>query len=62
MDDRYFPGTNENDQLLKIFKALGTPTPVTWPTIVDLPEYKPNFPAYPAQNMKKLVRRLDQSD
>lgn len=35
-----FPGTSDQDQLDKIFKALGTPTDETWPTMVDLPEYK----------------------
>lgn len=35
-----FPGTSDQDQLDKIFKALGTPTEETWPSMVDLPEYK----------------------
>jgi cyclin-dependent kinase len=54
-----FPGSSESDQLVKIFKALGTPTPKSWPQMVDLPEYKANFPQYPAQSFKKIVRKLD---
>jgi len=38
-----FPGTSDHDQLEKIFRALGTPTEESWPTIVDLPEYKSNW-------------------
>lgn len=54
-----FPGSSESDQLVKIFKSLGTPTPKSWPQMVDLPEYKANFPVYPAQPFKKIVRKLD---
>ena len=34
-----FCGANDTDQLLKIFKVLGTPTPVDWPMMTELPEY-----------------------
>jgi len=56
-----FPGSSESDQLSKIFKTLGTPTKKTWPTVTELPEYKAieNFPVYPVQTLKKIVRRLD---
>ena len=54
-----FPGSSESDQLVKIFKALGTPTPKSWPQMVDLPEYKATFAQYPAQSFKKIVRKLD---
>jgi len=54
-----FPGSSEHDQLMKIFKTLGTPTPRNWPTMVELPEYKANFPTYPPQSLKKVVKRLD---
>jgi cyclin-dependent kinase len=55
-----FPGSSEQDQLQKIFKTLGTPTPKTWPGITELPEYKKTttFPVYPAQRFSKFVRRL----
>ena len=32
-----FPGNNDDSQLLKIFKILGTPSPESWPAVVDLP-------------------------
>jgi len=54
-----FPGSSESDQLLKIFKALGTPNAKSWPQMVDLPEYKAGFPVYPPQPLKKIVRKLD---
>jgi len=54
-----FPGSSDPDQLTKIFKCLGTPTPKIWPTITELPEYKDNFPVYPAQQWKKIVKKLD---
>jgi serine/threonine protein kinase len=54
-----FPGSSEQDQLVKIFKSLGTPTPKTWPQMADLPEYKATFQHYPPQSFKKIVRKLD---
>ncbi|CAG8492041.1 3652_t:CDS:10 [Diversispora eburnea] len=35
-----FPGSSIKDQLLRIFKVLGTPTEDTWPRVSQLPEYK----------------------
>ena len=37
-----FPGKNNDDQLLKIFAVLGTPTEQTWPRYVRPPP--PNLP------------------
>ena len=56
-----FPGSAEPDQLTKIFKILGTPTPATWPGMVDLPDYKSNFYVHPPQSLKNICRRLDKS-
>lgn len=39
-----FPGSSIQDQLLRIFKVLGTPTEETWPRVSQLPEYKVYFP------------------
>lgn len=41
-----FPGSSERDQLYKIFKILGTPDTNSWPGMVELPEYKEDFPLY----------------
>jgi hypothetical protein len=34
-----FPGTNEQDQLLRIFQILGTPTLQTWLEILNVPHF-----------------------
>jgi len=57
-----FPGTGDQDQLVKIFKVLGTPTPAIWPTITDTPAYKRGFndkPKYPPQSLASLVPGLE---
>ncbi|CEF67105.1 Cyclin-dependent kinase 1 [Strongyloides ratti] len=41
-----FSGDSEIDQLYKIFKQLGTPTPSIWPQIESLQNYNPNFPKW----------------
>lgn len=42
-----FPGKNNEDQLLRIFKLLGTPTEATWPNISQYSEYKANMQMFP---------------
>ncbi|KAI8620163.1 protein serine/threonine kinase [Chytriomyces sp. MP71] len=54
-----FPGQSIRDQLLKIFKLMGTPTEATWPKIAELPEYKTDFPIYERGNIAELVPKLD---
>jgi cyclin-dependent kinase len=54
-----FPGSSERDQLFKIFKTLGTPTKQEWPGMVELPDYKDNFPKYSQKDLARLVPRLD---
>ena len=55
-----FPGSNEQDQLHRIFKALGTPTLATWPTVAELPEWKSDFYQYPPQPWHTLTPGIDQ--
>ena len=55
-----FAGKTAPDQLQKIFKALGTPTPEIWPKIVELPEWREDMPRYPAKDIKALVPNLDE--
>ena len=56
-----FPGLNEEDQLLKIFKGLGTPDPDTnWPKMRELPLYRADFPIYQGEPLSKLVPTLDE--
>jgi len=54
-----FPGSNVQDQLTRIFKILGTPNPTTWPAVIELPEYKHDFPVYPPRNIQDVVPGLD---
>jgi cyclin-dependent kinase len=55
-----FPGSSVNDQLLKIFKIMGTPNDKSWPSIVELPDYKADFPVYPTQKITSIVSGLDE--
>lgn len=38
-----FPGSGDQDQLLRIFKILGTPNVAVWPSMVDTPAFKRGF-------------------
>ena len=50
-----FPGDCEIDQLFKIFEVLGTPTEETWPGVSQLPDYKPTFPKFHGQGLRKVL-------
>ena len=54
-------GTSESDQLDRIFRLLGTPTPQVYPDIINLPEFSPDLPQYPPPrgNIASLVPKLD---
>mmetsp|Transcript_122764 Transcript_122764/g.354872 ORF Transcript_122764/g.354872 Transcript_122764/m.354872 type:complete len:296 (+) Transcript_122764:136-1023(+) len=54
-----FPGATDADQLQKIFKCLGTPSEASWPTITELPDWKPNFAVYEPQPWSGVVSTLD---
>ncbi|KAJ8598999.1 hypothetical protein CTAYLR_009465 [Chrysophaeum taylorii] len=55
-----FAGTSESDQLNRIFKTLGTPTPDVYPGILDLPDYKPDqLHVYPPTPLADKVPNLD---
>jgi len=54
-----FPGSSDDDQLMKIFELLGTPNASTWPDMAHLPQYKDNFAVFPAVPLRKVCRRLD---
>jgi serine/threonine protein kinase len=56
-----FPGSSNQDQLLRIFKVLGTPNEKLWPGVVDLkPDYKTAFPVYPPLKIRTVVVGLDE--
>jgi len=50
-----FPGKNAKDELLRIFKAMGTPTPEDYPGIVELPEWNDQLPQYPRTPLSQIV-------
>jgi negative regulator of PHO system len=54
-----FPGKNNEDQLLRIFKLRGTPNEACWPHVSELPEYKLNFPVYPPVSLTTRVPTID---
>ncbi|KAF2068255.1 hypothetical protein CYY_010420 [Polysphondylium violaceum] len=55
-----FPGSGTSDQLFRIFKILGTPTEESWPSITELPEYKPDFPVHQSHPLSSIVQGLDE--
>jgi len=50
-----FPGDSEIDQLFRIFRCFGTPTPKTWPDVMTYPEFKSTFPQWQAQSLSKTL-------
>ncbi|KAJ7112985.1 Pkinase-domain-containing protein [Mycena epipterygia] len=54
-----FPGDSEIDQIFKIFRILGTPDEECWPGLQSLPDYKPTFPQWAAQELARVVPALD---
>ncbi|KAH8105342.1 Pkinase-domain-containing protein [Cristinia sonorae] len=53
-----FPGDSEIDQIFKIFRVLGTPNEDVWPGVRQLPDYKPSFPQWSAQDLGRHVPSL----
>lgn len=45
-------GDSEIDQILKIFRVLGTPHESNWPDALKLPDMKPTFPKFKPMNLK----------
>jgi cyclin-dependent kinase len=56
-----FCGKTPADQLNKIFRALGTPTPQVYPKIIDLPEWREDLPKHNGKKLSELVPGLDES-
>jgi cyclin-dependent kinase len=54
-----FCGSSIRDQLMKIFKVLGTPNTTVWPKVTELPDWRPDFPVYPRMDLDTLFPRLD---
>lgn len=52
-----FPGDSELQQLLHIFKLLGTPDETTWPGVTALRDWH-EFPQWRAQDLQKVFPTL----
>ena len=53
-----FPGKNEEDQLLRIFKIMGTPAADEWVGITELQGYRDDFPSCVKDDITKHVQGL----
>ncbi|KAG7856664.1 hypothetical protein KL919_004194 [Ogataea angusta] len=54
-----FPGSSNEDQLLKIFKIMGTPNERTWPGVTSYPNYRSNFNVFIPQDLHTLIPNMD---
>lgn len=54
-----FPGSSNEDQLLKIFRIMGTPTERTWPGVSNYPNYRSNFSMFIPQDLRVLIPNID---
>jgi len=55
-----FPGNSPGNQLIKIFKGLGTPTEEILPGLTKLPNYKNDCPNFTGVGLKTIVTGLDE--
>ena len=54
-----FPGTTNDDQLVRIFRIMGTPTERTWPGLSQYSEYKSNWQMCATQNLATFLPQID---
>jgi serine/threonine protein kinase len=54
-----FGGDSEIDQLHRIFRALGTPTEITWPGFQTMPNFSPTFPTMAPQRLQTVLQTGD---
>ncbi|KAK4988018.1 negative regulator of the PHO system [Elasticomyces elasticus] len=54
-----FPGTTNEDQLVRIFRLMGTPSERTWPGISQFPEYKTNWQIFATQDLRAILPQMD---
>ncbi|KAI9221510.1 protein serine/threonine kinase [Blastocladiella britannica] len=53
-----FPGSSVPDQLLRIFKLVGTPSEATWPGCTALPDWRADMPAMDPVPLGPYVPKL----
>ncbi|KAJ2692845.1 negative regulator of the PHO system, partial [Coemansia spiralis] len=54
-----FAGSSNDDQLLKIFRVMGTPSEATWPGVSSMANWKSNFPPYPPQRLEQYLPQME---
>jgi negative regulator of PHO system len=54
-----FPGTTNEDQIIRIFRIMGTPTERTWPGLSQFPEYKTTWQMYATQPLNSILPQID---
>lgn len=54
-----FPGTTNEDQLMRIFRLMGTPSERSWPGISSFQEYKTTFHNYHTQDLRAILPQID---
>ncbi|GAA5906050.1 hypothetical protein JCM6882_003545 [Rhodosporidiobolus microsporus] len=54
------PGDSEIDQIFKIFRLMGTPTPSSWPGLTQMPDYKTNFPRWRPAVLAEVLPEMDE--
>ncbi|CAD5116300.1 DgyrCDS5206 [Dimorphilus gyrociliatus] len=52
-----FPADSEIDQLMRIFRTLGTPNEDIWPGVTNLPDFQTRFPQFKVQEIN--IQGLD---
>jgi serine/threonine protein kinase len=56
-----FKGSNEKDQLDKIFRIRGTPDPEKWVGLKELPLFSEDIPQYDPAELSEFVPTLDEA-
>lgn len=58
-----FNGSNDIDQIFRVFQVMGSPNTTTWPGVVDLPDFsKVKFPDMLPLDFRELFPRLCSDD
>jgi len=55
-----FTGRSSEDQLIKIFKIMGTPSLDEYPEFQELSEWRDDFPKYKSKDIKNIVPGLQE--
>jgi len=56
-----FPGDSEIDEIFRIFRTMGTPNEDIWKGCTSLPDFKPDFPKWSKQDLRKMLVGVDNS-